>query len=82
MILGGYLLTTLSLDLKLYKNVIVGGEVLYEWCLAPMVDVTDYDFKPIIEKLSNHKNTLLICMSTNASSQKAWLVQPDKFIEY
>ena len=51
MILGGYLLTTLSLDLKLYKNVIVGGEVLHEGCLAPMVDVTDYDFKPKMEKI-------------------------------
>ena len=81
-ILGRYLLTELVPDLKFSKKIIVGGDIPYEGCLAPMYGVTDYDFKPLMEKLSNQKNNLLICMSKNASSQKEWLVQPKKCVEY
>ena len=39
------LLTTLVLDLNVSKNIIIGGEGPYERCLAPMVDLSDYNFK-------------------------------------
>ena len=50
MILGRDLLTELGLDLKLYENVICGGERLYKGCSEPMVDVNNYDFNVVTGK--------------------------------
>ena len=50
MILGKHLHTALSLVIKFFENVIIGGEGPYEGCLAPMVDVSNYNFKYIIHK--------------------------------
>ena len=51
MILGKDLLTALGLDIKFSENIIIGGDGTYKGCLAPMVDVSNYDFKPLIEKI-------------------------------
>ena len=45
MILGRDILTSLGLDLHFYGNIIIGGEVPYEECLVPMVELSNYDFK-------------------------------------
>ena len=39
MILVRYLLNTMVLDLKFTENVIIGGKIPHEGCLAPMVDL-------------------------------------------
>ena len=44
MIIGRDLLTALVPDLKFSKNVIIVVEGRYEGCLAPMVDVINYNF--------------------------------------
>ena len=44
-ILGRDLLTTLGLDLIFSQNLIIGGEGSYEGCLAPMADLSNYEFK-------------------------------------
>ena len=77
MFLGIYLLTALVLDLKFFEHVIIVSDVPYEVCSSLMVDLTDYDFKLLMKKLSNWKNPLLICTSKNSLSQKAQLVQPN-----
>ena len=51
MILGRYLLTKLGLYLKFSEHVIIGGDGLYEGWLAPMDDVTDYEFKYLTDKI-------------------------------
>ena len=45
MILGRYIITALVLDLKFSKNIITDGEGQYEGSLAPVVDLSNYDFK-------------------------------------
>ena len=37
--------------LSFLKNIIIGGEGPYEACSAPMVDLINYDFKPLTEKI-------------------------------
>ena len=49
MILGRYLLTNLGLDLKFSENIILGGDVPFKGCSAPMVDIRTYDFKPLTD---------------------------------
>ena len=50
-ILGRDPFTPLWLDLKFYKNIVIGGEGTYEGCLAPMVGVSNYDFKHLTDKI-------------------------------
>ena len=50
-ILGIYLLNALGLDLKFSENIVIGIEVTYEGCSALMVDVSNYNFKPLTEKI-------------------------------
>ena len=50
-ILGRYLPTELVLDLNFSSHVIIGGNVPYKNCSAPMADVTDYYFKPLTNKI-------------------------------
>ena len=59
MILGRDLLTTLGLDLKFYENVIHSGEVPYNGCSAPMVDVNNDHFNILTSKKLNRNNYLL-----------------------
>ena len=51
MIPGIDLLTTLGLDLKFSGNIIIGGVGPYEGCSAPMVDLSNYDFKSLMENI-------------------------------
>ena len=81
MILGRDILTALVLDLKFSGHIIIGGDGPYKGCLVTMVDVTDYELKPLTEKLPNRKNHLLIQTSKNALSQKVLLVEPGDCIE-
>ena len=50
-ILGRDLFTVLGLYLKFSENVIRGGEIPYEGCLAPIVDVNNYDFNIVTERI-------------------------------
>ena len=50
MIPGRDLLTSLGLNLKFSENSIIGGEGIYEGCSAPIVDISNYKFKSIIDK--------------------------------
>ena len=50
MILGRDLLIALGMDIKFSEGIIIGGETPYEGCLAPMVDVRNYDFNIITAK--------------------------------
>ena len=51
MILGRYLLTAMGIDLKFSENIIIGGDGSYEGCSEPMVDVINYGFKSLTDKL-------------------------------
>ena len=51
MILGRDLLIALGLYLNFSEDIIIGGEGPYEGCSAPMVDLSNYDFKPLIDKI-------------------------------
>ena len=57
-ILGRDLLNALVLDLKFPKYFTGSGKGSYKDCSAPMVELTDFDFKALMERLSNQKNTL------------------------
>ena len=50
MILGRDLLTDLGLGLKFSEKIIVGGDGPYKGCSAPMVDVSNCDFKLLTDK--------------------------------
>ena len=50
MILGRDLLTSMVLDLKLSLNIFIGSELPYELCSAPIVDVSNYEFKVSLYK--------------------------------
>ena len=49
MILGIYLLTTLGLDIKFSRNIILGGDGPFKGCSSHVVDVSTYDFKYLID---------------------------------
>ena len=51
MIIGRDLLNTLGLDLKFSGNTIIGGKGPYEGCSAPMVDLSNYYFKSLMENI-------------------------------
>ena len=51
MILGRDLITALGLDLKFSENIVTGGKGPYERCSEPMVDVRNYDFKYLTDKI-------------------------------
>ena len=46
-----YWLTSLVLDIKLYEHVIIGGAGTYEGCLEYMVDISNYYFKYIPDRI-------------------------------
>ena len=71
MILGRDLLTALGMDPEFSEKIIVGSEGPYEGYLAPKADLSNYDFKYLMEKWLNWKNPLLICTSTNALNPRA-----------
>ena len=82
MIIGRDIITALVLYLKFSVYIIIGGDGSYKGCSAPMSDVTDCNFKPITEKISNWENPLLIRTSTNVLSHESQLVQPEECVEY
>ena len=55
MILVRDLFTALGLDINFYVNVIIGGDGPYKGCSAPMVDVRNYDFKSLTDKIVKQK---------------------------
>ena len=58
-ILGRGLLTVLVLDLNFSENIIISGERPYEGCLAPMADLSNYDFKSSTTKKVKMKEYFL-----------------------
>ena len=50
MILGRDLINALGLDLKFYEDLIIGGEGEYEGCSETMDDLSNHDFKSLMEK--------------------------------
>ena len=52
MILGIDLLTTLGLNLKFSGNIIIGGVGPYEGCSSPMVELSNYEFKSLMENIA------------------------------
>ena len=44
MILCRYILTELGIGIQLSKNTTHGWEITHEGCMAPMVDLNNYDF--------------------------------------
>ena len=53
MILGRDLITTLGLDIIFSEGVIICRKIPYKGFLAPLVDVSNYDFKSITYKTVN-----------------------------
>ena len=51
MILGRDLLTALGMDLKFSEDVIIGGDGPYKGCSEPMVDLRNYEFESLMEKI-------------------------------
>ena len=51
MILVRYLIHALGLDIKFSENIIFGGDVPYQGCSAPMVDLNNYKVKSLTEKI-------------------------------
>ena len=51
MILGGDLIIALGLDIKFSENIMIGGDGPYEGCSAPMVDINNYEFKSLTNKV-------------------------------
>ena len=49
MTLGRDLITALGLDINLSENFITGGKGPYEGCSSFMVDLSIYNFTPIID---------------------------------
>ena len=58
-ILGRNLLTTLGLDLKSFDSGIVGGDGPHEGCLAPMFDISNYDYKTLTDKIVKPEESFL-----------------------
>ena len=50
-ILGRYLLTAIGLDLNFSYCLIIGNEVPYEGCSAPMVYVINYNYTRLTDKI-------------------------------
>ena len=55
MILGRDLLATLGLDLKFSNRIIVGSRGLYKRYFLPMVDVSNYNYAPLTDKVVKPK---------------------------
>ena len=51
MILCRDILTALELDLKIFVNIVIGDELLYEGFSATMVDASNWGFKPLTENI-------------------------------
>ena len=51
LIIVRYLLTALGLDLKFSENIVIVSEGPCEGLLAPMVDISNYDFKYLTYKI-------------------------------
>ena len=60
MILGRYLFTALGLNLKLYEKIVISGEIPYEECSAPIIDVSKYNFKPLTDKIVKLEESFII----------------------
>ena len=51
MILGRDLLTALGMDINFSENIMIGGHRPYKGFSAPMVDLSNYEFKYLKEKM-------------------------------
>ena len=58
MILGRYLLTALRLEFYFFDYFIVGDEGPYEGCSEPMVDVSNYDYTYLTDKIIKPEESL------------------------
>ena len=70
MIIYIYLITSLVIDIKFSEHVTSGGVGPYKGCTEPMVDVNNYHFRSIPDKLLNQKSLLSVFVSTIFSNQK------------
>ena len=59
MILGRDPLTALVLILKFSENMIIGSEGPYEGCLESMVDLSNYKFKSLTEKIFKQEESFI-----------------------
>ena len=75
MILGRDLLTALGLDIKVSENIFIIGEGPYEGCSAPMVDVINYDLKPLTAKIVKQEKSFINAYVENASNMRAQNLQ-------
>ena len=51
MILVRDLINALGLDIKFYENIIIGGDIPYQGCSAPMVDLRNYEVKSLTDNM-------------------------------
>ena len=59
MILGRDLLAALSLDFKFSNRVVVGVKVPYKGCLETMVDVSNYNYSYLTDKIVKPEESFL-----------------------
>ena len=59
MILVRYLIHELELDIKFSEKIIICGDVPYQGCSAPMVDLSNYKVKPLTEKIVKPKKSFI-----------------------
>ena len=60
MILDRYPLTALGMNLKCSENIIIGGEGPHEGYSAPMVDLSNYDFKSLTKNIVKPEESFII----------------------
>ena len=86
MILGRDLLTDLGLDIKFSGCFIVGGKGPYEGCLVTMVDVSNYDYAPLTDKIVKPKEYFLNlyvneCFESEnmiSPTRRMWIINANK----
>ena len=72
MILGRYLIISLVLDIKFSDNVINGSIGPYEGCLLSIVDIGNYNFKSITDKIVKPEESFINsyvneCLESNSA---------------
>ena len=79
-ILGRDLLTALEIYIKCYENFIIGDKQPYEGCLALMVDISNYDFTFITDKMVKREESFINsnvekCMESESAIRSTRRVQ-------
>ena len=90
MILGRDLLTSLGLDLKVSKHIMIVSEVTYVGCSSPMVDVSNYNFTYITDKIlkpeesfiNSHVEKFLESEIATSPTHRMCIISDTKFKSY